>query len=201
MIDLDFAVFALDRMCKTADVETKITIHYTDDLKEKENDDEQTWIVSAQSSKQKELLRKHDKAIPIFVDGPNICWVRSKMVEYYIMKTDPLEETKEKLKKIQEFDDYDFKNVYTVFEDPFKTQVLANRKPELSAHELPDGNIYAMCCTGTQTKTSLYNWTKLLELENESLHDKLVVFRIKDKPTFLVNTTDTNSQKQSSTST
>ncbi len=196
MLDIDLALFALDRMCKPADFETKIRVHYTDDLKEMESENEKTWIVSAQSSKQKDLLQKHNPIIPIFVDGPIICWVRSKMVEYYVMKTDTLDETKEKLKKLKEFDDYDFKNAFTVFEDPFNTKAVATRKPEMSVHELPDGNIYAICCTGTQTKTSLYNWMKLLELENDSLRNKLVVFRIKEKSSFLTNPENETQEKK-----
>ena len=101
MIDSDFAVFALNRMCKPADsglfyvlwnnfqikkfkkgfLETKVTVHYTDELEDMENKDEVTWIVSAQSSKQKSLLRKHKQEIPIFVEGPYYCWIISKMVE------------------------------------------------------------------------------------------------------------------------
>ena len=192
MSDLDFAVFALNRMCRPADLETKVSIHYTDELEEMENKEEITWIVSAQSTKQKELLLRHNNEIPIFVDGPNFCWVKSKMVEYYLMKTDPLEETKEKLKKIKEFDEEDMTKTYNVYTDPFNSKAIANKKPELSVHELEDGNIYAVCCTGTQSKTSLYNWTKFLELENKSLRDKLIVFRIKEKSTFLANPEMTN---------
>ena len=187
MSDLDFAVFALNRMCKPADLETKVSLHYTDELGEIENSEEITWIVSAQSRKQKELLLKHDNKIPIFVDGPNFCWVKSKMVEYYLMKTDPLEETKEKIKKIKEYDEDDLAKAYNVFTDPFNSKAVANKKPELSVHELVEGNIYAICCTGTQTKTSLYNWTKFLELENKTLREKLILFRIKEKSTFLTN--------------
>jgi signaling intermediate in Toll pathway protein len=108
------------------------------------------------------------------------------------MKTDPLEGTKEKLKKIKEFDEEDMTKTYNVFTDPFNSKAIANKKPELSVHELEDGNIYAVCCTGTQSKTSLYNWTKFLELENKSLRDKLIVFRIKEKSTFLANPEMTN---------
>ena len=187
MSDLDYAVFALNRMCKPADVETKVNIHYTDELGEIDNKDEITWIVSAQSTKQKELLLEHDNKIPIFVDGPNFCWVKSKMIEYYLMKTDPLNSTKEKLKIIKEYDEDDLTKAYDMFSDPFNSKALANKKPELSVHELIDGNIYAICCTGTQSKTSLYNWTKFLELENKTLRDKLIVFRIQEKSNFLTN--------------
>jgi hypothetical protein len=60
-------------MCVKVDPETKITAFYT---KELENHTEDTWILSAQCTKQKELLDKHKKEIPLFVEGPNFTWVK-----------------------------------------------------------------------------------------------------------------------------
>ena len=48
------------------------------------------------------------------------------------MKTDPLEETKEKLIKIKEFDDDDLTKTYNIFTDSFNSKALSNKKPELS---------------------------------------------------------------------
>ena len=186
MLDLDYAIFALNRMCIPVDYETKVKIHYTDELKDLETNEEKTWIVMAQSTKQKELLHNHKKEIPIFVEGPYLCWIRKKMVEYYVMKTDPLEDTKEKLKQIKEVDDDDVTKLYNMFEDPFNSKSLVNKLPELSAHEQADGTIFAMCCTGTQTKASLYNWTKFLEIDNPSLKEKLVVYRVREKPNYVI---------------
>ena len=196
MLDLDYAIFALKRMCTPVDLETKIKVHYTDDLKDLETNEEKTWIVMAQSSKQKELLYHHKKEVPIFVEGPCFCWIGKKMVEYYIMKTDPLEETKDKLKKIKDFDEDDVTKFYNMYEDPFNSKSLVNKKPDLSAHELPDGTIFAMCCTGTQTKASLYNWTKFLEIDNPSLKEKLIVYRVKEKPNYMI---DLNKEPTKST--
>ncbi len=54
------------RMCVTVDKETKIKKLDSSDI---ESDVENTWILSAQSSKQKDLLKIHNKEIPIFVEG------------------------------------------------------------------------------------------------------------------------------------
>ena len=107
-------------MCMTADNETEITINYSDELKEVDSNSENTWIITAQSKKQIDLLSEHKKSVPIFVDGPYNTWIRSKMVEYFIMRTDPLADTLEKMKKIQEMEEKeesseDFKNMYNMF--------------------------------------------------------------------------------------
>lgn len=108
MKDIELAFVALERMTKYADFQTSLFINHTEQLKELNNNNdnnnkdidnvgnsEDTWIITAQSPKQQDLLKKHKKEIPIFVDGPYICWVRSKMVEYFVMKTDTLPETTE----------------------------------------------------------------------------------------------------------
>lgn len=172
-------------MCMSADNDMKININFTEELKDLDENNENTWIVTAQSNKQIELLQAHKKDVPVFVDGPYFTWVRSKMVEYFIMKSDPLAETLEKIKKIEELDDDNFADLYNVFDDPFKSK-NSNKRPELSVHELSDGNVYALCCTGTGSKNSLYSWTKLLEKNGNLLKKFLIVFRDKQKPNYLV---------------
>lgn len=176
-------------MSLSADNDTRVLTRFTSDLddinKEKFDD---TWIVTAQSQKQIELLKKHKKETPIFVEGPFVSWIRSKMVEYFVMKTDPDPEILEKMKHNENFDNNEenLKNLYNVFSDPFEQNKAVNKKFDLSVHELPDGTIFAMCCTGTGTKTSLYCWTKILEKQIEELKDFVIVFKIKPKSSFLV---------------
>lgn len=176
------AKFALERMCVSVDAETKITHFKTNEL---ENDLENTWILSAQGTKQKELLKSHQKEVPIFVEGPNFTWVRSKLVNYYVLKTDPLTSIQETAKKIKTYNDNDFTNVYNLFGDPFKKENKVNKKPELSAHEQLDGIIYGVCCTGNNSKQSVIDWTKFLLKNNPSLERYVLVYRLKDKPGFL----------------
>jgi evolutionarily conserved signaling intermediate in Toll pathway len=180
-------------MCYSADPSTKIELTYTN---EDELSSKKSWILSAQSPKQQEILFKHNKSIPMFVEGPNYTWLKSKMIKYFVLKTDPLEETAITLKKIKEYDDYDLKNFYNMFEDPSNNKTLVNKKPELSVHETIEGNIYAVCCTETSTKESVYNWTKFLEEKNQFLKDFLIVFRMKTTPSYLVNLKNDNDQEK-----
>jgi hypothetical protein len=179
-------------MTRWVDIQTKYFINHTDQLNESNekdkdktnNNNESTWIITAQSPKQQELLKNHKKQIPIFVDGPYNCWIRSKRIEYFMMKTDTLEDTVEKLQKIENADLDDVKNMPNMFNDPFNKDVT--KIPELSPYELPEGNVYALCSTGTGTKSSVYAWSKFLELNNECLKNYLIVFRNKEKPNDLV---------------
>lgn len=180
--DFDLAKFALERMCTSVDKETKITSFYTKDI---EKYIEDTWILSAQSTKQKDLLKKHKREIPIFVEGPNYTWIRSKLVNYYVLKTDPLDETKKRQEQIKNYNEEDFKNVHNPFENPFEQANKTNKKPELSVHEQLDGIIYGVCCTGSNSKQSIIDWTNFLIKTNPSLENFIIVYRIKDKPGFL----------------
>ena len=183
-------------MCLAADKQFKIAEHYTKDL---ENQIEDTWVLSAQSVKQRELLVKHKKEHAIFVEGPHLTWIRGKMVNYFIMKTDPLPEIKEKMKQIESFEEDDLKNVHNIFSDPFNKDFAKNKKPELTIHEQSDGVIYALCCTGTSSKQSVLNWTKFLEESNQCLKDYVVLFRIKEAPGYVTeyrSPEDTKDKKQ-----
>ena len=174
-------------MCLIADKETQITTHYS---KELENDTEDTWILSAQSSTQSELLKKHKKEIPIFVEGPHFTWIRSKLVHYFVMKTDPLPEIKQTQQTIESNSDENFSQIYNMFKDPFDKNPANHKRPTLTVHEQLDGVIYAVCCTGTSSKVSAFNWTKFIEMKNPFLKDYVVVYRIKEKRSYAVTVQD-----------
>jgi signaling intermediate in Toll pathway protein len=186
MNEVELAITALERMAMSADKSTKITVNHSDELESKDEKEEKTWIITAQSMKQKQLLDAHKKEVPIFVEGPYFCWIRDKKVEYFLMKSDPLEETKTKMKKLDEYDSDDLTKMYNMFADPSKQVDSASSKTlELSIHEQADGNIYAMCCTETRTKSSLYTWTKFLEIQTNKLKDYIIVYRYKEKTNVL----------------
>jgi signaling intermediate in Toll pathway protein len=199
MNDLELALIALDRMCLTVDPETSIFVNHTRDH-ETNNDQllateqhQHTWIATAQSTKQLELLTEHDPATPVFVVGPHIAWVRSKQVDYYLLKTDPLEKVAQTARQIEEFDEDDVSNMHNMYSNPFKEEYALSKKPALSAFEMPDGVVYAVCCTGTGSKSSLYCWTKILEKRSPVLRKTPIVFRFKPKPSALA---DMNKIKQ-----
>lgn len=167
-------------MCLSVDNGMKITTEYTDILnEEREPSDDSKWIVTAQSPTQIDLLKAHKKSIPIFVEGPQYTWLRSKMVEYFVMRTDPLPDTLEKIKIIKSANEDDVTNLPNAFDDPFKKSTSLVKIPQLTVHELVEGTIYAMCVTESSSKSSLYNWTKLLEKKIECLKDFVVVYKVR----------------------
>jgi signaling intermediate in Toll pathway protein len=201
MKDLDFAIVALERMTVSVDSETKLEIFNTKDIileqvvtdadSQKSFRDESTWVVSAISTKQKQLFSIHKSNVPIFVEGPYFTWVRSKMVEYYVMKTDPLPDVIEKIRRIDDYDRKldDVRNMHNPFDNPFKKAMFEcnMERPDVSVYELKEGIIYALCCTGSGSKNSLFRWTKFIESQHvKSLKSHPIIYRIKPKSKYLV---------------
>jgi signaling intermediate in Toll pathway protein len=56
--------------------------------KDIENAVENTWIISAMSISQKELLAKHPLNSPIFVEGPYLVWVANQCIDYFLLRAD-----------------------------------------------------------------------------------------------------------------
>ena len=75
----------------SVDSETKINVNST---KEVDNDQEDTWIVWATSTKQRMLLKKHDPSKSLYVEGPFRMWLQENMIQYFVLKS-------------EEFNDYD----------------------------------------------------------------------------------------------
>lgn len=81
----ELAKIAIARI-SSADINTQVTIYQTADIKDSIED---TWIVSAQSPKQKKLLEAHDKSQPIYVEGAFNVWIKNKAVSYFVLKGNP----------------------------------------------------------------------------------------------------------------
>lgn len=58
----------------------------TSDIKDSVDD---TWIVSAQSPVQRELLDVHPHDVSIYVEGAFRIWLRNASVSYFILRADP----------------------------------------------------------------------------------------------------------------
>jgi hypothetical protein len=58
----------------------------THDIKDSVDD---TWIISAQSPVQRELLDAHPHNVSIFVEGAFRIWLRNASVAYFILRADP----------------------------------------------------------------------------------------------------------------
>lgn len=65
------------------DVCTKITEFETKGM---EDTSEDTWIVSAMSSLQEELLQTQSPSNPLFVEGPYTVWVSDQCIDYFVLR-------------------------------------------------------------------------------------------------------------------
>jgi signaling intermediate in Toll pathway protein len=82
---LELAKLAMIKI-SSIDVRSSVTIYETVEI---EDSIEKTWIVSAMSPKQSELLTEHNKNIPIYIEGPFRIYVAIKAVDYFILKAKP----------------------------------------------------------------------------------------------------------------
>lgn len=168
----DLARLAVERMC-SVDLQSTINVYQTSDVESAIDD---TWIVSGQSTTQKELLSKHKKDSALFIEGPFLIWLRNKSISYFILRGEPIEEIVDET----DYDDVSDIEVpmYGMFGRPRAIKnKLAIKK---SLHEQPDGTVYAICCTGASTKDSLLSWVRLLEKDgNPNLENLAVLFKFK----------------------
>lgn len=81
----ELAKIAIARI-SSADIHSIVTVYQTSDIPESLED---TWVVSAQSPKQKKLLEAHDENQPIYVEGAFKIWIRNKAVSYFVLKGNP----------------------------------------------------------------------------------------------------------------
>jgi signaling intermediate in Toll pathway protein len=172
--NVELAKLALKRM--SVDLETSLTVHMTEEL---ENCADQTYIVSALSPEQSELIASHPVDKPVFVEGGFTVWLRSKSVTYFILRSDCTEKYLRFCQKPSEDKPSEDKDAsmfqWSVFEEE-APKVLAVPP---SVHEQEDGTILAMCITGSASKDSLTSWIRFLERSNRKLSQVPVVFRLR----------------------
>lgn len=167
----DLARLAVERMC-TVDLQSKISVYQASDVESAIDD---TWIISGQSIKQKELLSNHKKDSAVYIEGPFLIWLRNKSVSYFILRGDPPVVT-EKPEEV-DYDDVSHIDVPFFGYRGSKRNKLALKK---SVHEQEDGIVFAVCCTGSSTKDSLLSWVRLLEKDgNPNLGNLVVLFKFK----------------------
>lgn len=169
----DLARLAIERMC-SIDLESKIDIYQTSDVLDAVDD---TWIVSGQSSVQKVLLDKLAKNSAVYIEGPQLIWLRNKSITYFVLRGDPHKPIEEDPMDHREYDDVSSIKVPLFgFSEPIQNRIALKR----SIHEQDDGIIYAVCCTGLSTKDSLLSWVRLLEIDgNPNLANQAILFKFK----------------------
>ena len=169
--NVSLAVGALKRM--SVDKNNEITVW---NCSEDQEATEDTFIVSAQSPTQQELIEKHNQDLPLFVVGGFCMWLLEKQIKYFVLRSDPdlrfLENYRKAIENI-EMDNNLFE--WTNFWEDEDGGKLA---PLRSFHEQDDGTILAMTITGTSSKASLVSWIRCLQIKNPALVQLPVVFKI-----------------------
>ncbi|KAK7872663.1 hypothetical protein R5R35_002658 [Gryllus longicercus] len=163
----ELSMMAIKRI-SSVDVETKVAVYQAEDIPESLD---KTWIISAQSPRQKELLAQNPENSPIYVEGAFRIWLRNAQVNYFILRSDyhhTYEEEKE--------DEDDVSRL----EVPLVNQPTSKIVQAPSVHEQEDGTILAVCATGTSSRDSLLSWIRLLERDgNPSLSRMPILFTSK----------------------
>lgn len=98
--NLEIAKLAIKRM-GSVDPASEMEVFQSSDLKDAIDD---TWIVSGQSPKQRELLAKLKEKHTVYVEGAFTIWLRTTSINYFILRTDPVPLTEEEVKQRAEFD-------------------------------------------------------------------------------------------------
>ncbi|EZA62739.1 hypothetical protein DMN91_007686 [Ooceraea biroi] len=163
----DPQVLARLAIYKISSVDPKTKITEFEIKKDKEEAIESTWIVSAMSRLQEELLARHPVDSPIFVEGPYLEWVADQCIDYFVLRAEPTTQKKRVYEDIDDVSDiripfWDYKELIT----------------PLTVHEQSDGTYFAVCATGTSTKDSLLSWIRCLQKRNPVLISIPVVFKL-----------------------
>lgn len=157
------------RKISSVDPATIISEFETTDIEEDEEHVEDTWIISAMSYIQKDLLTEHhrlrrDKAI--YVEGPFKVWVADQSLDYFVLRGSALQR-QEKQEDIDDVSDIKI---------PFwKTKEVI---VEPTVHEQEDGIYFAVCATGTSSKNSAASWIRCLQKDNPVLKEIPVLIKL-----------------------
>ncbi|XP_071443789.1 evolutionarily conserved signaling intermediate in Toll pathway, mitochondrial [Hetaerina americana] len=165
---LELAVLALKQMC-SVDLQSVVEVYQTKDV---EHSNEDTWLVSAHSPVQAELIESHSEKYPIFVEGAFRVWLRDKAVNYFILRSDPVPNTID-----DELPDYDdVSGLKTPLDEPMSESSLQLLQ---SMHEQEEGTILGMCATGTSSRSSLLSWIRVLQRSNPRLGSIPILFSLR----------------------
>lgn len=164
---LELAVIALKRMCP--DLQTKVKAFSTAQV---DGSLDKTWIASAQSPLQSELIGDIPQDQPLYIEGPLKVWLREHQITYFMLMADNKDAEK---KSMEPEDPNDIAHIPLNFYAVPKKDALAKHK---SIHIQDDGLILALGATGTSSRDSLLSWVRILEQLNPKLKNRRVVFKI-----------------------
>lgn len=87
---MEIAKLAMSKI-SSIDIRSVVTVFDTEDVPDSID---KTWIVSAMAPDQSDLLKKHNKSKPIYVEGPFQIYVSTKAMDYFTLRTDPIPDRK-----------------------------------------------------------------------------------------------------------
>lgn len=165
---LEIAKLAIARI-SSVDLNSEVTVFNTADIQDSVDD---TWITSAQSPVQINLLNDHDLLKPIYVEGAFRIWIRNVPVNYFILRTDVPDFKQEEKKDEDDVSNLAISSILNMSEPKLVTKVP-------TVYEQEDGIILAVCATGTSSRDSLLSWIRHLENNNPILGKAVIVFSSK----------------------
>ncbi|CAD5116895.1 unnamed protein product [Dimorphilus gyrociliatus] len=169
----ELALIALKRM--SIDLQTEYSIFETSEL---DNAIDKTFVASAQSWRQRELIESHDAKKPLFVEGGYTIWLRDNKLQYFKLWSEanpnvPKHVFPEDLRK--KYNEKNLFNFKTIFDDEREHSLTT---PNVM-HQQADGTVLGLCITGTGSKESLVSWVTFLQKTNKKLADIPVIFTLK----------------------
>ncbi|KAL1130736.1 hypothetical protein AAG570_011977 [Ranatra chinensis] len=153
------AILAIQRIT-SVDIYMEISEHKTSEVEDFVDD---TWIISAQSFIQRDILASLPDSTPVYIEGGFRIWLKNKAVTYFILRINAPE-------------NYDINNLDI---GHFAGVNPCTKQQKRTVHEQADGTILAVCITGTSSKNSLLSWVRILQLTNPKLAHLSVVFPMK----------------------
>lgn len=140
---------------------------------------DKTWIVSAQSPSQKELIEELTSDRSLYVEGSYQVWLKDIMISYFVLKTDH-----HQIEDPADEDPFDVSDIRINVHGKSKDNMAATQK---DLHKTSDGVILSMAATGTSSRDSVLSWVRLLETTNPKMKTLQTIFKMK-APTTQVET-------------
>nr|CAG4644015.1 EOG090X07J4 [Lepidurus arcticus] len=166
---LELAKLAIQRI-SSVDLQSKMEIFQASELPDALD---HTWIVSAQSPTQRQLIESYPADKAVYVEGAFTIWLRRSSVSYFILRGEPSPPPTPTSQTSFDPDDVSQLRSWILGEEP---QPEKDILPTLSVHEQDDGIILGVAATGTSSRDSVLSWVRFLERQNPRLGSLPVIF-------------------------
>nr|CAG4651881.1 EOG090X07J4 [Triops cancriformis] len=166
---LELAKLAIQRI-SSVDLQSKVEIFQASELPDAVDP---TWIVSAQSPTQRQLIESYPADKAVYVEGAFTIWLRRSSVSYFVLRGEPSPPPTPASQTTFDPDDVSQLKSWILGEEP---QPHKDIIPALSVHEQDDGIILAVAATGTSSRDSVLSWVRFLERQNPRLASLPVLF-------------------------